>query len=1803
MEKTQDGIMMRIARFVVNKRKAFIVLFALACIYSVLSVSKVKVIGELTEYLAEDTETRQGLDIMEEEFVTFGSARILVSNITYEKAEALADELEEIKGISGVSFYRMGDEDYEDAQISDSYRDACALFDLTFEEEEDTPLSQAAIVSVRQALDGYNAYVYTTVDLDEEASLQNDMKGIVVVVVIVIIGVLLFTSKTYMEIVIFMIVFGVAAILNMGTNYWFGSVSFVTNAVGAVLQLALAIDYAIILFHRFMEEKEDKDTINAMTVALSKAIPEISSSSLTTVSGMVALMFMKFGIGMDLGRVLAKAIVFSLLTVFLLMPALIVMFADPIEKTRHRSFVPSIRAWGRLVVKARYITLPVFLALVAGACVFAQKCPYIYDVNSIDTDKKNEYLTSKDRIEETFEVTNTMAVLVPRGDYEKEGKILKELERMDEVESALGLANVEVSDDGKYILVDKLNPREFSEVADVDLDLVRVLYQFYAAENQQYSAFMKNLDDYRVSIIDMIDFIYQQKENGGIDFDEEKSEEIDSLYEQICDARKQLEGENYDRLVFNLKGPVEGAETFAVIDRIHGIVNQYYDEAYVVGDATNNYDLSSSFQTDNIIISVLTALLVGIVLLFTFQSAGLPFLLVLTIQGSIWINFAIPYLTGTTMFFLSYLIVSAIQMGATIDYAIVITSRYLELRKTMPDRKQAVVETLNQAFPTIITSGTMLVCAGFAVGNMTYNGTIASLGKALGLGALISIGLVMTALPQLLLVFDKWIDRTELTRNERPAKDSRPAEKASEKAVEKTVEKAAVCLLAAVLLSYAGSAPVYAETGSAEQTAGQAAEQTTEQAAEKVYDISTGEEFCEFAKNCVSEEFSAGASFVLTDDIDLSPWENVTVPVFAGNFSGAGHHISGVRISAGGSNMGLFRYVTQGAVIEDLKVEGRVSPQGSGTNVGGIAGNNRGTIRSCQFAGEAAGQESVGGIAGYNGPEGSILECWNKAAISADLKTGGIAGYNEGSVRGCRNQGPVNMTEEEDTSGGGTMMQTAGNVDLEQVLEQEKVNDTGGIAGLSLGNLSSCINYGIVGCAHTGYNTGGIAGRQSGIISGCVNYGEVRGRKDVGGIVGQLEPYLSVTYEEDTLNTLEDQLDSLNRLGDSLSRLVEDSSDVAENNLDQIGNQVDTMLDVERFFKNLLKSDKNDFSDDMDPYMDTIDDILDDMDLRLISRSSKETMARIRYLEDEERRLRKELDQGYQGTPGDLEALRKWLELEQNNLRQIEKNAEEMAQLTAKLSREAPEYAMGQAEDFADDVLDLTAEIQDMADSARFNLEIVDGDLENMDSAMTVQMDSLSEDIDTLTGDLKDSKSQIREQKRMIEEQLDRIQTTLSDGLEAEREGSSHALFEDVSDEAAGEEETADGTVTECRNEGVVTADHQGGGITGMIGTEISLDPEEDLEADEERTLNISRSANAVVRLCVNHGDVQVKYDCAGGIAGKTNLGTLAGNQNYGDVEAGGQYAGGIAGSSGHVLRQNYSMCAVTGKDYVGGIAGWACDLYENGAMADLSGASGEWLGSVAGDMDPEAEAEGNSYVDDGLGAIDGVTRTGQARGLAYEEFTAMEQVPEEFNRLTVLFLADGQVLERKTCRYGDGIPASDIPALPQKEGFYGQWEDKDLSCVRNSMKVHAVYHPWVSAIASSEDKAPLLLAEAEFYPGTRLEAEEISASELPDIPSGYRLAGRYSYRILTPEGEEFAGPVRLHVLAGEKRKTFAAALLKDNKAELTDSRRDGTYLVFDGDSQGEILLLERQRNLWKWIWIPIAVLLAGALIYRKKFQ
>lgn len=754
----------KVAAYIVNKRKAFTVFFILAAIFSVFSSSWVKVSNKLSDYLPQSTKTKQGLDIMDESFTTFGNAKVMINNIDYEKALEIGNKLKEIDGVSRVDFYDNSDSFYDNKNIEDYYKDFAALYTVSFEDVEDSKLVQDAIVKVRESVSSYDNVVYTTIDKDDAKSLNEDMKIIGILVVLIITGVLIFTSQTYVEILIFMLTFGMAILLNVGTNFIFGRISFVTKAVGVVLQLALAIDYAIILFHRFMEERREFKAKHALINALAKAIPEISSSSLTTMAGMVALMTMQFRIGMDLGQVLLKSIIFSMISVFIFMPALIMMFEKQIKKSMHKSFVPNIDFLGKKILSVRYIIAGVFAILVVGGAILSGKTAYIFDPNSIKSDKKTEYIAAKEEIERHFGSSNIMAVVIPKEDYIKEARLLEDISKVEGVRSVTGLANIEVGNEGEYVLTDSLKPRELAEIADVDIDIVKMVYRFYALKNEQYGAFLNSIDSYKVPIINMVDFLYDQIENGGVEIDEDITKNIEDIHKSIADARKQLESEKYSRLLVVWNRDLEGKDTFAGIDEIENIAKTYYNEVYVVGDSSSNYEISKTFGTDNLRISIITALLVGIILLFTFQSAALPFILVLTIQGSIWVNFSLPFLTGEPMFFLSYLIVSSIQMGATIDYAIVITSRYMVLREECEEHKTAISRTLNEAFPTIITSGTIMAASGFVIGYLTSNATIASLGKTLGVGVVISIILVMFVLPILLYLFDFIIDKTSFSR-------------------------------------------------------------------------------------------------------------------------------------------------------------------------------------------------------------------------------------------------------------------------------------------------------------------------------------------------------------------------------------------------------------------------------------------------------------------------------------------------------------------------------------------------------------------------------------------------------------------------------------------------------------------------------------------------------------------------------------------------------------------------------------------------------------------------------------------------------------------------------------------------------------------------------------------------------------------------------------------------------------------------------------------------------------------------------
>ena len=753
-EKRTESPMTKVARFIVDKRKAFYLVFIAAFVFCAASINKVQVNNDITSYLPAQTETRRGLTIMDEEFITLGSANVMVSNVTYQTALDLSHKLENIEGVSEVAF--DGTEEH--------YKNSSALFTISFDGEETDPATVEAMNEVLAALEGYDVYSSTQIGRDESATLQQEMTVILAIAAVVIVVVLLFTSKSYMEVPVYLIVFAAAAVLNMGTNFIFGTISFITNSIAVVLQLALAIDYAIIFCHRYMEERDNGlDPREADIAALSKAIVEISSSSLTTISGLVALMLMQLRIGFDMGIVLSKGIVCSMLCVFLLMPGLLMLFSGPIDRTRHRNLVPKINFWGKAVVRLRYILPPIFLVVVVAGAVLSSHCDYVFDTNDTDFDNKPAWRIADEKVTDTFGKKNTIAVLVPRGDYNKEKYVLERVSQLPQVTQATGLANIEV-EDGR-MLTDEMNPRQFSELAGVDIELARLLYQAYGLSVEEYGAIFQDPDDYSVPLIDVFEFLLDQKDKGVVNLTGEQADKVDDLQERLDVGLEQLRGEHWSRLVFVADVPTEGDETYALLDEIRSIAQEYYgDDVILVGNSTNAFDLASSFSGDNMKISILTALFVMVILLFTFKSAGLPILLVLTIQGSIWINFSVPVLTGTNLFFLSYLVVSSIQMGATIDYAIVITNRYMEL-KTEMERKQAAVEALSQSFPTILTSGTIMAVAGFLIGGISTDATIGSVGQTLGRGTVTSIILVMTVLPQLLMLGDALIERTAITLN------------------------------------------------------------------------------------------------------------------------------------------------------------------------------------------------------------------------------------------------------------------------------------------------------------------------------------------------------------------------------------------------------------------------------------------------------------------------------------------------------------------------------------------------------------------------------------------------------------------------------------------------------------------------------------------------------------------------------------------------------------------------------------------------------------------------------------------------------------------------------------------------------------------------------------------------------------------------------------------------------------------------------------------------------------------------------
>lgn len=750
----KPDVMKMVAAFIVNARFAVIAIFAIVCVYCGLSINKVKVNDDLTAFLPETTQTRKGLTIMEEEFTTFGTADVMISNITYPIAQKLADEISEFEHVTDV--------DFDDSPTH--FIDSSALFSISFDAEATDPDVEAEMDHIKERLQDYDTYISSEIGYDFSAELAKEMVGVLVIAAIVIIAVLLFTSISYFEVVIFGIVFAVAAVMNMGTNFWLGEISSITNSIAVILQLVLAIDYAIIFIHRYQEEVKKNPTAKAALIeALSKAIIEISSSSLTTISGLIALTMMQFRLGYDMGVVLTKGIICSLITVFLLMPGLILLFPKMLRKTEHKNLIPSVARWGGFLTKSKFCFVWVFLIIVPITFYFSRKTEYAFSDTSITEIVYSESREAMHKIRDTFADSTLIALIVPSGSYENEKVILNNVSKMENVRTATGLANIEVGEDG-HVLTDAFTPNMFAELLDIDYETALLLYEGYGVKHEEYQVFFGNADEYRVILLDMFEYLFEKIDQGMVNLDDEKLDEIQDLRAQLKRGTMQLRGENYNRLIFSANVPVEGEQSLALTDAISEEAEKYYGEGnvLVVGEITSARDLKDSYTGDSKTIALLTITFIFIILLFTFRTVVGAALLAFVIQGSIWINFTFPYFQGLIASFVTDMIVSAIQMGATIDYAIVIMNRYQSLKRER-GKREAMIVAVDEGFATVITSGSILTMAGFMIGLRVSDVYVSHIGLAVGRGAAVSVILVMTVLPQFILLMDRLIDKTTFT--------------------------------------------------------------------------------------------------------------------------------------------------------------------------------------------------------------------------------------------------------------------------------------------------------------------------------------------------------------------------------------------------------------------------------------------------------------------------------------------------------------------------------------------------------------------------------------------------------------------------------------------------------------------------------------------------------------------------------------------------------------------------------------------------------------------------------------------------------------------------------------------------------------------------------------------------------------------------------------------------------------------------------------------------------------------------------
>ena len=668
---------------IVRKRRLVLAVFALAVILSTFASRAVQVDYDMNDYLPPDSPSTTALDVMNGAFTGgIPNMRVMVRDVTVPEALDYKEKLAAIDGVEAVTWLDDSLDVTVPLQMQDTatvetyYKDDCALFSMTVEDAK----RLEAVAAIQDLIGEDNALAGTAVSTAVATnSTVSEVAKIAGIAVIYVLFILILTTDSWVEPILVLAGLGVAILLNNGTNLIFGTISFVTNAAGSILQLAVSLDYSVFLIHRFAEcraENPDASPEDCMVDALCKSTSSILSSGLTTVIGFLALVLMQFQIGPDLGLALAKGVALSLVTVFTFMPALTLACYPWMDKTHHKPLLPRFDKFGRFVSR---IMLPMALALailMVPSYLASNHNEYYYGAaHMFGADTRLGEDTAA--IEETFGKSDTYVVLVPEGDTAQQEKLSQALHDIPAVTSILSF----VDNAGASI------PPEF-----VPGDTLSLLV------------------------------------SGG-----------------------------YTRLVLTVDAETEGDAAFALVENIRATVQEYYpDEYYLAGQGVSTYDLMDTITADMVKVNLLAIGAVFLILLLMKHQLLLPVILVLSIETAIWINLAISYFRGQHVFYIAYLIISSIQLGATVDYAILFSDRYQEFRETL-GRKDAIAATVATVTTSVITTGSALAVVGFLMGAISTTQLLGQLGNFLGVGGLVSLAIVLLALPGYLYLADPLI--------------------------------------------------------------------------------------------------------------------------------------------------------------------------------------------------------------------------------------------------------------------------------------------------------------------------------------------------------------------------------------------------------------------------------------------------------------------------------------------------------------------------------------------------------------------------------------------------------------------------------------------------------------------------------------------------------------------------------------------------------------------------------------------------------------------------------------------------------------------------------------------------------------------------------------------------------------------------------------------------------------------------------------------------------------------------------------